>query len=44
MQAINTTVGDMMGTIANIETSLHNKLRTVLAVLEIPEATGPTGP
>ena len=44
MQAINTTVGDMMGTISNIETSLHSKLRTVLAVLEIPEATGPTGP
>jgi len=42
MQAINTTVGDMMETISNIEASLHNKLRTVLAVLEIPEA--PPGP
>jgi len=38
MQAINTAVGDMMAIISNIETSLHNKLRTVLAVLEIPEA------
>ena len=35
MQAINTTVGDMIETISNIETSLHNKLRTVLAVLPI---------
>lgn len=41
MQAINATVGDMMGTISNIETSLHNKLRTVLAVLDIPEAPAP---
>jgi len=41
MQAINTTVGDMMETISNIESSLHNKLRTVLAVLEIPPAPGP---
>jgi len=38
MQAINTTVGDMMETISNIESSLHSKLRTVLAVLEIPPA------
>ena len=38
MQAINTTVGGMMETVSNIETSLHNKLRTVLAVLEIPPA------
>ena len=37
MQAINASVGDMMGTISNIETSLHNKLRTVLAVLDVPE-------
>ena len=44
MEAINSTVGDMIETISNIEGSLHNKLRTVLAVLEIPEATGPTGP
>ena len=43
MQAINSSVGDMMETISNIESSLHNKLRTVLAVLEIPEATGTTG-
>jgi len=42
MEAINTTVGDMMETISNIESSLHNKLRTVLAVLEIPPA--PPGP
>jgi len=38
MQAINSSVGDMLGTISNIETSLHSKLRTVLAVLTIPEA------
>ena len=38
MQAINTSVGDMMGTISNIEGSLHNKLITVLAVLTVPEA------
>jgi len=44
MEAINTTVGDMMETISNIEASLHNKLRTVLAVIVVPEATGPTGP
>jgi len=42
MQAINSTVGGMMETVSNIETSLHNKLRTVLAVLEIPPA--PTTP
>ncbi|MCL2105870.1 MAG: hypothetical protein FWH26_02230 [Oscillospiraceae bacterium] len=41
MQAINTAVGEMMETVSSIETSLHNKLRTVLAVLEIPEAAGP---
>ena len=35
MQAINSAVGDMMETISNIESSLHNKLRTVLAVIEI---------
>jgi len=38
MQAINTAVGDMLETISSIERSLHNKLSTVLAVLEIPEA------
>ena len=38
MQAINSSVGGMMGTISNIETSLHNKLRTVLAVITVPEA------
>ena len=43
MQAINTTVGDMMETISNIETSLHNKLRTVLAVVVVPPAP-PPGP
>ena len=43
MQAINTTVGDMMETISNIESSLHNKLRTVLAVLVVPPAP-PTPP
>jgi len=41
MQAINTTVGDMMETISNIELSLHNKLRTVLAVIEVPPLTTP---
>jgi hypothetical protein len=41
MQAINSSVGDMVETISNIEGSLHNKLRTVLAVLEIPEAPPP---
>ena len=38
MRNINTTVGDMLETVSNIETSLHNKLRTVLAVLDIPPA------
>ena len=38
MQAINTTVSDMLETVSNIETSLHSKLRTVLAVLVIPPA------
>ena len=38
LQAINTTAGDMVDTISNIERSLHNKLRTVLAVLVIPPA------
>ena len=35
MQAINDSVGDMMEIISNIEGSLHNKLRTILAVIEI---------
>jgi len=38
MQAINTAVGGMVETISSIERSLHNKLRTVLAVIEVPEA------
>lgn len=38
MQAINASVGDMMGTVSNIENSLHNKLRTILAVITIPAA------
>ena len=42
LQTINTTVGEMMDTISNIERSLHNKLRTVLAVLEIPPPPPPT--
>ena len=42
MQAINSSVGDMVETISSIERSLHNKLRTVLVVLDIPPgATGP---
>ena len=34
MTAINDSVGEMMGTITRIESALHNKLRTVLSVLE----------
>jgi len=36
MQNINTTVGEMIETVSSIETSLHNKLRTVLSVLVVP--------
>ena len=43
MQAVNDIVGDMMETISNIETSLHNKLRTVLSVVVVPPAP-PPGP
>jgi len=41
MQAINDIVSDMLETISNIETSLHNKLRTVLSVMTIEPAETP---